>query len=117
MNKIWEYMGKSYPFNIMRESCFVSVSRGIADLSHALRCNTVGGASLCEVIREFFDGLFGEGAGMDICRKMTIINCIHPIYGNRRIFYEEVFCTADPGQCDPDLRQFHDAHLLHLLLI
>ena len=67
MNKIWEYMGKRYPFNIMRESCFVSVSRGIADLSHALRCNTVGGASLCEVIREFFVGLFGEGAGKDIC--------------------------------------------------
>ena len=67
MNKIWEYMGKSYPFDIMRQSCFISVSRGIADLSHALRCETMGGASLCEVIRVFFDGLFGEGEGVAIC--------------------------------------------------
>ena len=67
MNKIWEYMGKSYPINIMRQSCFISVSRGIADLSHALRCESMSGASLCEVIRVFFDGLFGEGEGVVIC--------------------------------------------------
>ncbi len=67
MNKKWEYMGREYPFDITRESCFVSVSRGIADLSHALRCDISGGISVCDIIRAFFDGLFGEGEGKAIC--------------------------------------------------
>ncbi|MBE6626220.1 MAG: hypothetical protein E7628_03420 [Ruminococcaceae bacterium] len=67
MNKKWEYMGRCYPLNIMCESCFLSVSRGIAELSHALRCGTIGSASLCDVIRVFFDSLFGDGEGTAIC--------------------------------------------------
>lgn len=63
MNKIWEYMGREFPFDITSEECRRTVSDGFEELSRDIEDNT----GICESVRCFFDKVFGGGAGCAIC--------------------------------------------------
>lgn len=71
MEKIWNYKGRSFPFNITEENCYANVSRGLEKLSRAMNERDENGHnhSTCVDVKEFFDTVFGNGAGGIICGK------------------------------------------------
>ena len=71
MEKIWNYRGRSFPFNITEDNCYTLVSQGLENLRVALNDeeNRSPGHSTCDDVRAFFDTVFGNGAGLMICGK------------------------------------------------
>jgi len=67
MNKIWEYRGREYPFDITSDSCCVTVGNGLRDLRHELEGDETERLRVCRVISGFFDKVFGSGEGCAIC--------------------------------------------------
>lgn len=63
MNKIWEYMGREYPFDITSAETRDSVCIGFEGLSRV----PDNGDGICNGIAEFFDTVFGAGSGCKIC--------------------------------------------------
>lgn len=63
MNKIWEYMGREYPFDITSAEMRNEVSLGFAELEQVAD----NGDGVCEAICGFFDRLFGKGVGITVC--------------------------------------------------
>ena len=73
MMREWSFGGRKYPFDISEAGCIQRLTEAYG----ALRENDVGETadrmeSYCCTIAEFFDILFGEGAGAAVCG--TILN-------------------------------------------
>ncbi len=66
MNKIWEYRGREYPFDVTSDRCSFAVSHGLEELRSALEGDGEH-PSVCGVIGRFFDTIFGVGAGKLVC--------------------------------------------------
>lgn len=73
MNKIWNYKGKCFPFDITEDTCYSLVKSGIENLQRTLQARGDNQLpySVCKDVDKFFDTVFGSGAGQTICGKQS----------------------------------------------
>ncbi len=74
MNHIWVYGGRELPFDVSESECMERISDALATLRNRIdalgRENASASANIreqCEIIRSFFDTVFGGGYGEEVC--------------------------------------------------
>ncbi len=72
MNKIWNYGGNDYRFDISERECMEKINSALGSLREDV-CMAEGESTAalieghCRMIASFFDTVFGEGSGRAIC--------------------------------------------------
>lgn len=73
---VWTWNGREYPFDISESESMARMNDGLNELrfdnENLGMAGLVGSSALreqCMIIRKFFDTVFGEGMGEDICGK------------------------------------------------
>ncbi len=74
MNHIWIYGGREYHFDVSECECVDKLTEALGKLRGEADLLDMGGGGTAEIIRrhckmiaEFFDTVFGEGFGKEIC--------------------------------------------------
>lgn len=68
MMSVWRYGGGEYPFDISEAGCMQRLTEALASIKENSEKSAADNMEAhCCMIAEFFDILFGEGAGVCIC--------------------------------------------------
>ncbi len=70
MNRIWNYNGREYRFDISEKACVERLSDALRTLREDVGAADSTAAAIekhCGMIAAFFDTVFGEGCGREIC--------------------------------------------------
>lgn len=71
MMNAWHYSGGEYPFDISEAGCIQRLTEALASMKEKPEGDAADQVeSHCCMIAEFFDTLFGEGAGECICGRV-----------------------------------------------
>lgn len=91
MKRIWSFGGKDYRFDVSESSCIEKITKALSVLSDNVTDDEQGDAARmsarhCKMISRFFDTVFGDGKGCEICGEVMSAEVYSAAYADFIMF-------------------------------